>query len=167
MSLRVTVHPRTPEYADHIAALEQYEVERQLRDVAGGEADHEKPALPRDRTQCRLSVRPADRIVDDIGAAAARSASKRVLQIICSVVDRIVGAMLFGERQFFVRGCAGDNASIHQLAKLDRRETRTARGTKHSQGLSCAQFRAVLQRVKCCSIGDAKAGSAVEIKCIR
>ena len=27
--MRVTVHPRTPEYAYHIAALEQYEIERQ------------------------------------------------------------------------------------------------------------------------------------------
>src|SRR6476620_5656333 len=69
MALRIAVHPRAPEYADHVAALEQHEIERQFRNVAGGEADHEKPALPRDRTQRRLGVAPANRIVDDIDAS--------------------------------------------------------------------------------------------------
>ena len=97
----------------------------------------------------------------------SRNTAERVLQIIFPVIDRIIGAVLFGERQFFVRGCAGDDAGIHQLAKFDCRETRTAGGTKDGQSFAGTQFRAVLQRVKRCAIGDAKAGCPVKIKCIR
>ena len=65
-----------PEDAADVAALEQGEVERQLRD-AGGEADDEIAALPGDRAQRRLGIVAADRIVDQVRAVRA----DRVLEL--------------------------------------------------------------------------------------
>src|SRR5215216_83298 len=44
--LRVDPGPSAPEHAADIAALEQREVERHLRNVTRGEADHQEAAFP-------------------------------------------------------------------------------------------------------------------------
>ena len=73
MPIALPSDERAPEDADDVAALEEREVERNLRDLAGGEADDEEAALPRHRTQRGLAVRAAHRVVDDVGADASRS----------------------------------------------------------------------------------------------
>jgi hypothetical protein len=55
-----------PEHADNTRALEQREVERQLRNLAVRKPDHEIPAAPADTAKSRLRVLAADRIVDDV-----------------------------------------------------------------------------------------------------
>src|SRR5690606_15641835 len=52
--LRVATREGAPERADQRAALEQREIERHLRDVAGGEADDEVAAVPADRAEGRF-----------------------------------------------------------------------------------------------------------------
>ena len=94
---------RAPEHADDLAALEQHEVERNLRDVAGGEADDEVAALPGDAAQRRLGERAADRIVDDVDAVAAGERLDALLEILVRVVDALVGAVLAAERELVGR----------------------------------------------------------------
>src|SRR5262249_28500841 len=79
--------------AEHVTALEQREVERQLRNLAGGEADDEVTTLPGDSPQRRLAVRPADWIEDRVDAMLAALALERVAQVLAGVVDRHVGAV--------------------------------------------------------------------------
>ena len=88
MAFRVALDERAPEHADDVAAFEQREIERDLRDLAGRKADHQKAPLPGDRAQRGFGVRPADRIVDHVGALAAGDAAQRLLQVFLRVVDR-------------------------------------------------------------------------------
>ena len=71
MRCRLALGPGAPEHAAHVAAFQQHEVERQFRNVAGGEADHEVAAVPGERAQRRLGVAAADRIVDHVDAVFA------------------------------------------------------------------------------------------------
>ena len=70
-ALRLAAREVAPEHADDRASFQQREVERNPRDVAGREPDDEQAAAPGGRSQRRLGVRPADRVVDDVDAAAA------------------------------------------------------------------------------------------------
>src|SRR5580765_525004 len=56
VSLRVASHERAPEDSAYVAALEQGEVERKLRD-ARRESDDEEAPLPGDASQRRLGIR--------------------------------------------------------------------------------------------------------------
>src|SRR5688500_10701475 len=67
--LRLALREVPPEHADDRGPLQQREVERQLRDLAGGEAHYQQPAAPGERAERRLAVRPAHRIVHDVHAA--------------------------------------------------------------------------------------------------
>ena len=80
----VVPHPGAPEHAEHGAALQQHQVERQLRDVAGGEADHQMAALPGERAHRRLAVGAADRIEHHVDAVLAADALERVAQILAA-----------------------------------------------------------------------------------
>src|SRR4051812_1307404 len=53
-----------PEDAHDRCALEERKIERQLGNFAGGEADHQQPAAPRERAERGLAVGAADRIVN-------------------------------------------------------------------------------------------------------
>src|SRR3546814_5573660 len=55
IALRLPPREGPPEDTDHRAALQQREVERDLRDVAGGETDHEEAAIPGHGPQRRLA----------------------------------------------------------------------------------------------------------------
>src|SRR5207302_9192115 len=67
--LRLAAREIAPEHAHRRSALEQREVQRQLGDLAGGEADHEQPSAPGDGAERRLAVGAADRVVDDVDSA--------------------------------------------------------------------------------------------------
>src|SRR5688572_6193029 len=60
---RLATHPASPEDADDLAALQQWQIERNARD-ARRKPDDQKATRPVDRTQRRLRVIPAYRIVD-------------------------------------------------------------------------------------------------------
>ena len=49
--LRLTAREIAPEYAHHRSALEKREVQRQLGDLTGGEADDQKPPAPGDASR--------------------------------------------------------------------------------------------------------------------
>ena len=98
-----------PEHADHLAGLEQRQVERQLGD-AGREADHQEAALPGDGAQRGLRIVAADGIVDDVGAVLAAGLLEEVGQRLGAglvegagrIDDAVVGAVLPGERQLLL-----------------------------------------------------------------
>src|SRR5688572_16512928 len=79
---RLAPHPVTEIDADHRAALEQRQVERQLRNLAGSKSHNEMASGPRNGAQRRLAVAVADRIEDHVDAAFAAEALERVAQIL-------------------------------------------------------------------------------------
>src|SRR5579859_7676875 len=99
MAVRVALDETAPEHAENVAAFQQHEVERQLRDVAGSKADDKEASLPGDRTQRRFAVIPADRIVDHVGAAATGDLPQGFLDVVTGVVNAIIGAMLARKRK--------------------------------------------------------------------
>ena len=78
-----------PEDADDLGAFEEHEVERDLRDLAGGEADDEvaRPSTPSRATPPRRLA--ADRIVDDVGAVAVGERLDALFEILARVVDDV------------------------------------------------------------------------------
>src|SRR3954462_8837902 len=104
----VALDKRTTEYADHISAFQEREIESNFRDFAGRKTDHQKPPAPRDRAQRCFRVRSADRIVDYVDALAAGDAAQAFLHIFVGVVDDLVGAALAAERELAIGRCAGD-----------------------------------------------------------
>ena len=164
MALRIALDERAPEHADDVAALEQREIERNLRDLAGRKADHQEAPVPGDRAQRRLRIGAADRIVDHVHALAAGDAAQRLLQVLLRVVDRLVGAALAAEGELVVGRRAGDHARAHQLADLDRRESGAAGGAEHRERLAGFEPGAVLQRMQRGAVDHREAGGAVEVE---
>jgi hypothetical protein len=68
VALGVLGHPAAPEDADDVAALQERQVERDLRDLAGGEAHDEILAFPGDGAQRRLRIGVADGVIDHVRA---------------------------------------------------------------------------------------------------
>src|SRR5471032_2989606 len=90
-----------PEHADNARALEQREVERQLRNLAVRKPDHEIPAAPPDTAKSRLSVLTADRVVDDVGPVPVCQRLDPFAQIFARVVDGGVRAVFHAQRELF------------------------------------------------------------------
>ena len=138
--LRIACGECAPEHAADIAALQQRKIERQLRN-ARRETDDQIAPFPSDRTQRRLSIVTAHRIVDHIEAAA----TARRLELFgerlglllverrAAIKDRFVGARSLGGRCFFLRRHRRDDARAIGLAQFDRREADTAGRAKHEQ----------------------------------
>jgi len=70
-----------PEDADHLAALKQHQVERQLGDLTAGKADDEKASIPTGRTERLFGKFAADWVIDDINPFAAGHLLERVLDV--------------------------------------------------------------------------------------
>src|SRR5258708_1314571 len=89
----------TPEHTAHIAAFEQGQVKRELRD-SGWKADDEEAAFPGDAAQRRLAIVAADGIEDDVRAGRPnrllKQARERLLAIAVErprrINDRLVRA---------------------------------------------------------------------------
>src|SRR5471032_1359858 len=90
-----------PEHADDLAALEQRQIERQLRDT-GGKSHHQVAPSPSDGAQRCFAVVAADSIIDNIGAVRAarrfetvgQSARRRFVERSERILNAVVGAML-------------------------------------------------------------------------
>src|SRR6185437_8261181 len=107
MGVRLAGRELAPIDAADVAALEQGDIERGPWDFARGEADHEEPALPGERTQGGFGERPADRIVDDVHALG-RDLLEAGAQVVGCGVDRLRGAMGPGKGELFLGGSASD-----------------------------------------------------------
>src|SRR5882762_6514436 len=114
----IALPPRelAPENAHDSAALEQRQVERDLRDLARGEADHEIAPLPGHCAYGRLGILSADRIQGDVGGDA--QVLEGFAQVLALVVDRDLGAETLAGLQFLVGGGAGDHARTEKLPEL-------------------------------------------------
>src|SRR5258708_14328535 len=92
--LRLAAREIAPEHAHHRSALQEREVQRQLGDLAGGEADHEQPSAPGDGAERRFAVGAADRVVDDVDSAPLGKAFDALAQIFAGAVDGRAAAVL-------------------------------------------------------------------------
>src|SRR6516225_2355147 len=116
---RLALGPGAPGHAPDIATLEQREVERNFGNLSGGKADYEISAEPTERTQSRLGIGAAYRIVDHVDAAFAAKPFERIAQILAAIIHRLVGAVFAGKGELFVGRGAGNNAGAHDLAEFD------------------------------------------------
>ena len=64
----IALHVRPVQHAEHVAALEQRQVERQVRNLAAGKSNDEVAPAPGDRADGGLGINVADGIADDIDA---------------------------------------------------------------------------------------------------
>src|SRR5690606_33931323 len=110
-------------------------------DIASGEADDEMAALPADRAEGGLRILSADRVVDHVGALAARERLDALAQVFTRIVDRLVGTVLAAQRELvFARG-RRDHARAHRLADRDRRDAHATGRAEHKHGLAGSKFR--------------------------
>src|SRR3546814_755440 len=107
IALRLPPREGPPEDTDHRAALQQREVERDLRDVAGGETDHEAAAIPGHGPQRRLAQITADGVVADIAAPAVGELLHASLEVLGRVVDGLRGAPGAAQLELVVGGRRG------------------------------------------------------------
>src|SRR5215831_3475438 len=86
--LRLAGVEAPPEDADDRAAFEEWQVERNPWDLAGGEANHEVAPIPGRATQRWLRVAAADRVHHNVDALAAGQLLDALLEVFADVVDR-------------------------------------------------------------------------------
>ena len=134
--LRLAPRVRAPEHADQRAAFQQRQVERNRRDLAARETDHQIAAVPRHAAHDLLGVVRADRIVGNVDTAIAGELHHFRLDRVLRVIEDGVRAVTFGEFQFFVRARRREHACAERLADLDGRQTNTARGAEHQQSFA-------------------------------
>src|SRR5206468_7354120 len=92
-TLRLPPREGAPEHTDDGASLEERKVQRDLRDVAGREPEHEKAAAPRGRSQRRFGEPSTHRIEDDVSALVVGGAFDLIPETVIDVVDRRIGAV--------------------------------------------------------------------------
>src|SRR5205807_7917913 len=93
---------RAPEYADNGAAFEKWQVERNARDVSCREADDQETTVPGYAAQGSLGVIAAYRVENDIDAIARGKRFHAFLEVLGTVVDYLVRAMLLAHVEFLI-----------------------------------------------------------------
>src|SRR5207237_248294 len=109
-----------PVQADDGVVLDERVVERGRRDTAGRETDNDDAALKGDAFGGTVVDVAADRVEDDVRAAAAGDGLHLFGEVVRLVVDRVVGAQLSANLQLFVGSGGGDDPGALRLAELDR-----------------------------------------------
>ena len=82
--------------AGHREILDQDHVRCDVWDVPAGKSDDEDAALPSDAAHTLLEGSSADRVEDDVDTLAVRQGAHPIPQILDTVVDCLVGAVLPG-----------------------------------------------------------------------
>ena len=90
--LRMAPREAAPVHPHHLAALQQRQVERQLRDLAAGETDHEVAPVLGAGAQRRLGQRAADRVEHQVHAAPAGGRLELRAQVLGGVIDQHIGS---------------------------------------------------------------------------
>jgi hypothetical protein len=167
LPLRIGAGEAAPEHANHRALLEQQQVERDGGDVAGGKADHQQPAIDRQRAHGGLGQAATDGIIDHVDAFAVR----QVLQALAQVVGRVVDGFVRAVRpaQFELLRCRGrrDYLRAELLADLDRGEADAAGCAEHEQRFAWPYAGAILEGVMGGGIGDQEARGLHKAHCPR
>src|ERR1700733_10591251 len=101
MGFRFAPDEFAPIDAPDVAALQQRDIERWTGDFARGEANHQKPPFPGERTQGRFGKRAANRIVDDVDTLWRELLETRA-HVIARGVDRLSCAIAAGEGELFL-----------------------------------------------------------------
>src|SRR6185437_60343 len=125
-----------PEESDDVDVLHQHDVRRYLRDAAAGEADDDDASLPGDRAQALIEGVAADRIIDDIDAAAAGDVLDAVADLLARIVDEVIGAGTLGDLELVRPARRGDHRGAHRLGDLDRGQADAARRAEHQHPLA-------------------------------
>ena len=76
---------------------------------------------------------PADRVEDDVDTLAVRQGAHAIPQIVDRVVDRLVGAVLPGDRELLCAARSRDDTGAQELAHLDRRQADATGRAEHEQ----------------------------------
>ena len=167
---RVLGDPGSPEHADDVATLQQRQVQRDLRDVAGGEPDHQILALPGDGAQRGFRVVAADTVIDHVGAGRAAGRLELFGKLLLAVavegaaaIDHPgVGAVGEAKVDLLLAGGGGDDPRAHLLAELDGGKADAAGRAQHQQRLAGLQIRPVLQRVVAGAVGHDEGRGVIE-----
>jgi hypothetical protein len=79
---RLAFHMLAPEHADDARAFQERQIERQLRNLAVGESDHEIASAPRDAAKRRFGIFAADGIEDHVRSVAAGERLEAFAQVL-------------------------------------------------------------------------------------
>ena len=153
IGFRIARHGRAPEDADNVAGLQERQVQRHFRD-AGREADDKETAIPVHRAQGRFGIVPADAVIDDVHATAAKLLDLVGERLLVGLfqrsarIDEALGrALLLGEIHLLLAGGSGNHFHAHRLAKLDSSEADTTGRTEDEQALASLAVTAILQGI--------------------
>jgi hypothetical protein len=150
------------EHADDRSALEQRQVDRDARYLAGGETDHEVAALPGQAAQRRLGERPTDGVVHDVDTLAAGDFLDTLAQVLRRVIDHVIGAEAARKFALRITACRSDDGGAHDLAEFDSGHPNAACRAQHQQRLARCERRALSQRVIAREVRQADAARRLE-----
>src|SRR6516162_1504372 len=162
LRLGLAAGPGAPGDAADVAAFKEREIEGNFRNFAGGKSDHEIAAEPAERTQRRLGIAAADRIVNYIDAALAAKFFERAAKVLTVVVHGFIGAVLASEDELVVRRSAGDDTRAHDLADFDAREPGAAGGAEDDKRLAGLERGPLAQSIERGAISHRQASGAFE-----
>src|SRR6516164_7946093 len=145
-------------------ALEQHEIERDPRDLAGGKPDDEKTASPRQRAQSLLAQWATDRIEDNIDPVLPAQTLECLAQVLLRVVDGLLRATGSSKGEFLVGGSAGDDTRPHDATHFNGSEPDSARSAEHCQELAFAKTGTMLEGIIGGAIGDGQRSRAFEVE---
>jgi hypothetical protein len=164
LHLRLALRETAEEHADQCRTLEQQQVHGDLRDLAGGETDHQVAALPRQAAHRGLGIGTTDRVVDDVDAVAARDLLDALAQVLRRVVHQVVGADAARHRELGLAAGGGDHGGAHGLGQFDRGRADAARRAQHQHRLPGRELRALPERVVAGEVRQAHATGRGEVE---
>ena len=118
MNLGLILGKLPPEHTDHGIAFYQRQVDRQLGDTAGGEADHQQAAIPGHGAGADVEGVTADHIVNHVGTAAIGVFFNGGFEIFFTVVDADIGTLLFGKGELLIAGAHCNDFGTDGFADL-------------------------------------------------
>ena len=123
-----------PVEAEHRDFLDEQDIGRDLRHLAAGETDDQDAPAPGHAAHRGRERAAADGIEMEVGAAAVGRRPDPLDDVLVAVVDEVVGAVGFGDRQLLGAARGGDHGGAQNLADLDRGQADAAAGAV--QGLA-------------------------------
>jgi hypothetical protein len=152
-------HVATPVIAHHGEVLDQEDIGRDLRHLAGGEPHHDDTRLGPAGAQRGGELVAPHRVIDHISTAQRLD---RLADILSGAVDQVIRPGRFAHRELVGAAGTGDDPRAHQFADLDGGKPYPARRAKNEQRFTGRQPRLVVERHMRGAIGDLKGGGIGE-----